>query len=426
MAESFLEKLKHVASPGNPEEFFKNYNICTKFLDDFEMNLMSLESLRKIRESESYNNFMQMWNLPVYYQIRFQEIAMPLETVLSSSDIIKSDSQDCKLKATQLAKAAILDCFSPDKYLAPLGHRFFQLSLQILSRYKVWSLHCLESFETAAISNVKRSETSKNLQKLESTGSKKTIPKSASEKDLSDAAAGRSSVSLSDIVNIYCDVLQLASSAGDLISSSPTSSSSCLDLSPAVRSAVEELSSVLPKISSAVSSHLSAGPLKSLKSVVDIPRMYRRTNRETPSKPCSYVVSVVDSLADFQTSQQDVAGQEVTRQWLTSSAEVVVAQFLLQVQDVLTNVTKMEESLRKLKKVRGGAGAGDRDKTAGLSDDDKIRLQLYLDVTYFLRELSSSGSLLGHLDHVTASQDGLMIKRVVEEAVQRFINDLNL
>ena len=46
----------------------------------------------------------------------------------------------------------------------------------------------------------------------------------------------------------------------------------------------------------------------------------------------------------------------------------------------------MEESLRKLKKVRGGAGGvGGARAGAGLSDDDKIRLQLYLDVMYFAR-----------------------------------------
>ena len=417
MAESFLEKLKHVASPGNPEEFFKNYNISVKFLDDFEMNLMSLESLKKVRESESYNNFIQLWNLPVYYQIRFQEIAKPLETVLSSSEMIKSDSEECKLKATQLAKAAIVDCFSSDKYLKPLGHRFFQLSLQIISRYKVWSLHCLESFESAVSSDMKRSETSKNLQKLES---KKTISKSASEKDLSAATAEKLRACLSDLVNLHCDILHLSNEAGSLICP-PISR---LDVSPAVKAAVAELSSVLPRISSAISSHLSGGPLKSLKSVVDIPRMYRRTNRETPSKPCSYVVSVVDSLAEFNTSQQAVAGREVTRDWLSSSAEVVVAQYLLQVQDVLSNVTKMEESLRKLKKVRGGAGDKDKERTGGLSDDDKIRLQLYLDVSYLLRELYSG--CLGDLSAVTESQEGVMIRQVVAESVQRFIKDLNL
>merc|ERR1719228_330610 len=206
------------------------------------MNLMSLESLRKIRESESYKNLMQMWNLPVYYQIRFQEIARPLETALSSTEITASTSSQYKLKATQLAQAAISDCFSPDKYLAPLGHRFFQLSLQILSRYKVWSLQCLESFETAAVTDMKRSETSKNLQKLETN--KKSISKSASDKDLSAAATGRLAASLSDLINIHCDILQLTSVAGGLISSP----SSTLDISPAVEAALAELSSVLPKI----------------------------------------------------------------------------------------------------------------------------------------------------------------------------------
>ena len=60
----------------------------------------------------------------------------------------------------------------------------------------------------------------------------------------------------------------------------------------------------------------------------------------------------------------------------------------------------MEESLKKLKKVRerGGAGgvAGAGKAGAGLSDDDKIRLQLYLDVMFFARldNLFRSGALL--------------------------------
>ena len=327
------------------------------------MNVTSMESLNKIRESESYNNFMQMWNLPVYYQIRFQEIAKPLETVLSSSEMTKSESGEFKLEATRLAVAAILDCFSSDKYLRSLGHRFFQLSLQILSRYKVWSLHCLESFEGGSGSDMKRSETSKNLQKLENAGAKKTLSKSASDKDLAAAAKERFCCSLSDLVSLHCDILQLSSAAPGLIC--PPASS--LDLGPAVQATLAELTSVLPRISAVISSHVSAGPLKSLKSVVDIPRMYRRTNRETPSKPCTYVVSLLDSLAEFYRTGEAVAGREVTGQWVRSSVGVVLAQYLLQVQDVLSNVTKMEESLRKLKKVRGGGGAGDRDKSGGLS-----------------------------------------------------------
>lgn len=53
------------------------------------------------------------------------------------------------------------------------------------------------------------------------------------------------------------------------------------------------------------------------------------------------------------------------------------------VSDVLSSVRKMEESLKRLKQARratptnpGPSGSG------GMSDDDKIRLQLALDVDY--------------------------------------------
>ena len=46
--------------------------------------------------------------------------------------------------------------------------------------------------------------------------------------------------------------------------------------------------------------------------------------------------------------------------------------------DVLTSVKKMEESLKRLKKAKGGTVVGEG-KT--LTDDDKIRLQFHLDVT---------------------------------------------
>lgn len=57
--------------------------------------------------------------------------------------------------------------------------------------------------------------------------------------------------------------------------------------------------------------------------------------------------------------------------------------------DVLTSVKKMEESLKRLKKAKTTAsdlkslGQGQ----SGLSDDDKIRLQLYLDVKEFGKQV---------------------------------------
>ena len=52
--------------------------------------------------------------------------------------------------------------------------------------------------------------------------------------------------------------------------------------------------------------------------------------------------------------------------------------------NVLTSVKNMEESLKRLKKGRGTAES----KNKGLSDDDKIRLQLQLDVAAFGKQVN--------------------------------------
>ena len=203
--------------------------------------------------------------------------------------------------------------------------------------------------------------------------------------------------------------------------------SSCsVDINPAVSAASSELSSMLPLISDAISANIATAPIKSVKSVVDIPRMYRRTNRETPSKPCPYILNVIEAFTSFHSSQGRVAGPRDLEAWLGVASDLVITQFLVQVQDVLANVTKMEESLRKLKKVRerGGGGAGGKDKGSGLSDDDKTRLQLYLDVTHFVRVLE--GGALGDMSSVLKGENCAKIKMVVEEAVASFLSDLNL
>lgn len=54
-----------------------------------------------------------------------------------------------------------------------------------------------------------------------------------------------------------------------------------------------------------------------------------------------------------------------------------VCRYLAVTSDVLTSVKKMEESLRRLRTARGTSSASG---SQGMSDDDKIRLQLCLDV----------------------------------------------
>ena len=55
----------------------------------------------------------------------------------------------------------------------------------------------------------------------------------------------------------------------------------------------------------------------------------------------------------------------------------------------MSSVHKMEESLRRLKKARDRGLNTGAESSGGLSDDDKIRLQISLDVEYFGQQVIS-------------------------------------
>ena len=58
--------------------------------------------------------------------------------------------------------------------------------------------------------------------------------------------------------------------------------------------------------------------------------------------------------------------------------------------EVLNSVRKMEESLKRLKKARGSNTSS---SAQGMSDDDKIRLQLYLDVKEYDEQVMIYGTI---------------------------------
>lgn len=55
---------------------------------------------------------------------------------------------------------------------------------------------------------------------------------------------------------------------------------------------------------------------------------------------------------------------------------------------MLSSVKKMEESLKRLKQARRAATSNPVGTNGGMSDDNKIRLQLALDVEYFGEQVS--------------------------------------
>lgn len=82
--------------------------------------------------------------------------------------------------------------------------------------------------------------------------------------------------------------------------------------------------------------------------------------------------------------------------------------------DVLTSVQKTEESLRRLKNLREKSGSTQQGSApaSGMSDDDKIRLQLHVDICAWCDEIEKLGVDRNAIDKLTD------LIRLVEESTK--------
>ena len=71
----------------------QRYTTSMTFLNNFEQTCGSIASVRRLRAHPSYNTFLSKWSLPVYFQIRFQEIAGSLEAELGTGPIELASSR---------------------------------------------------------------------------------------------------------------------------------------------------------------------------------------------------------------------------------------------------------------------------------------------------------------------------------------------
>lgn len=67
--------MSSIFAPGNPELFYSRYSDSLDFVNKFLQHLQNRKSIEMFYEHPQYKSFQQRWNLPVYFQIRFQEIA---------------------------------------------------------------------------------------------------------------------------------------------------------------------------------------------------------------------------------------------------------------------------------------------------------------------------------------------------------------
>ncbi|XP_077290778.1 conserved oligomeric Golgi complex subunit 2 [Arctopsyche grandis] len=355
--------MSSIFAPGNPELFYTRYNDSLEFLKKLEQYFDDSKTIEQFHNHSQYKNFQQKWNLPIYFQIRFQEIAGSFENVLSETinnqSFSSGDSEEYRLNATKICFTSLTSCWAQGIFILTLTHRFFKLTLQIISRYCTW------------IDVAIKQPWSNQPQSSQNPASPDNISKDKINWD-----------KLKFLVSLYSDIRKLVDNLPSLLEIikmrlQPMPKPEILD--KCLLDSKICLETRLPQIQKIVVVQLSAESIVHLKQLNDIPRLFRKTNRDIPTKPCTYVNALMKCPIDFYNLYLNAIGKDQVILWLEDIFSIITTQYYIAVDDVLTSVQKTEDSLRRLKQIRDRPSQQNFEK-AGVSDDDKIRIQLKVDV----------------------------------------------
>uniref|UniRef100_V5HHD7 Conserved oligomeric Golgi complex subunit 2 n=1 Tax=Ixodes ricinus TaxID=34613 RepID=V5HHD7_IXORI len=288
LCEQLERRLPSVFAAGNPGVFQSRFSATLAFLARLERLCGSIEAVSQFRQQESYRRFLAKWNLAIYFQLRFQEIASQLEVALSEPGKLSSGGP-FRLSCHQCLWAQLERCWHPEVFVAPLAHRFWKLTLQLLARHRHW-LH----------------------QQAQGTQELVPVPPPGPQGDKQGAAVPAGSFGdvppCSDLVLVllHWDTQQLAAKLDMLLEDTvrPQLEQAGFTDIALLKGALEEcrhsLEGTCPTLSGRLVENVAAASRLHLKAVADIPRLHHRTNREVPSKPSNYVAQVLVPLATLK------------------------------------------------------------------------------------------------------------------------------
>jgi len=272
-----------------------------------------------------------------------------------------------------------------------LAHRFWRLTLQLLSRYKTW----LESALPQTEAPVQVTSPIDKSRSATPQASSETVQENSATDDLLKQHA----IILVDIKAMTHQVLRLW---GEEISAAlPEAVSShdmdmYIDPEDTLKEQLNSLSVLAEQVTKQVIQLLSRRACDSLLPVRSIPSQFRAMSSKRMPTESSYFVPLIlrPVKAFFGIGSSSVAGDRLRQDLLKASATEVFDSVCQRYIQYLTAMRKTEESLRRLKKGKkstlgffNGPGASKDDDR----DEERIRSQMIIDVEAFGQDGKSLG-----------------------------------
>ncbi|ALC47493.1 ldlCp [Drosophila busckii] len=365
--ESRLElHMNSIFAPGNSEVFYIKYKCTRDFLGKIEELLTSSgeQAVASYRQHKQTKSFEARWNLPVYFQICFQDIAgsfeAQLEPLLKEDTLMAKAAEDAyHLAPFNAAKNALLRCWAEGVYLPEVFAKFYKLNVQIILRLSRWITDAISASQANNSNSFPKAYTRQKLLITLHVDTRKLEAYLPTLQQLVMQAAPKTSN-----MQLFNDVMKNSMAA-----------------------LADNLSNQLLNIQQTLKELLiSECGMDNVRQVNDLPRLYRKTNREVPTRCSSYVDQMLKPLKTFAAQHEAQLGSLVVQQILSDVCSNITTAYYNVVSDVLTSVQKTEESLRRLRNLKSGATTAQ--SSTAMTDDDKIRLQLRVDVANWQLELS--------------------------------------
>ncbi|KAF8502380.1 COG complex component [Russula emetica] len=390
---------------GRPDEFRKNYETTQSFIRSLQYLAPSARASRAMAAHPTFLAFERRWQLPVYFQLRWKDIVTRLEDILSTNKLEPESSLKKGFPFSMSSSAAVwlamTTCWDRNVYVPQLAHRFWKLMLQILSRYRTWIQNSLPPSPLDHGKPLPANEKQSTPGDTPKIISRSSTPGPQAEGSSSESTAADDTL-LRQYAAVIADVKLLESQTwvlwrdevGPMLASLFNDNVDYI-MSDALRASLQNLTSVIPPLSSQLVSILTRRASEALQPVRSMPLQFRAmSNKRPPSEPSFFVAGVLRPVRTFFGVESGIGPgaslkEELMQPYAEEVFEAVVQKYIFYV----TAMRKKEESLRKLKKGKKPAFSlfGGTPKEDDGGDEERIRQQMVLDVEAFGKDAETLG-----------------------------------
>eukprot|EP00986_Skeletonema_menzelii_P006064 scaffold2300_cov138-Skeletonema_menzelii.AAC.1 len=371
--------------------------------------------------------FSKRWNLPIYYQLRFAEFCKRLDKAVEgvcregwTADVFTGDAKDGKKISDTFGYELpfffelydiLLSMWKSDVYLRPLTHRFLRGAMQLIGRV-------LAFVKDGADGKIQFGGTDQQSEAaMDSSETSVVTPAYYWNERVEDIAVVSWELTILEtcLTHDYLDYVANTVCPNDKESRQSTHNSS-LELEEIRLLASEVLVECSQEFSPLVShswntlivDRLTKQCCIPLTAVKGVAATYRMTNRPPPSQASPFLASVLRPLKEFDTTFSSRTPPQIGDLWKQKIVEAVSSKYSIAVEDLIATVKRTEEALKSRKTRKMMAG--------GMSDGEKVKLQLLLDYRQFKNDVEELGlesnSIEGivKLNQLTAEAESLLPK----------------